>query len=222
MSALHHLAGGLAPDHDSPGPTMVLLHGFGSNERDLPGLTPYLPPLPWVSLRAPLPMPGGGAAWFPLALPDEPEQSRIDEATAMLWDALDVIVAPGTPLVPVGFSQGGLMALQMLRTRPAAIRATVMLAGFVTDAIQPADDALAQDRPSVFWGRGDADPIIWPAAIERTERLLPQISHLTRRVYPGLGHSVDDRVIADVDAFIREHATTGASGTVGQEPQQGA
>ena len=49
-------------------PLVVLLHGWGADERDLAGLVPALPAEPvYASLRAPLPLPGGGFGWFPLS-----------------------------------------------------------------------------------------------------------------------------------------------------------
>ena len=181
---------------------MVLLHGYGSNERDLPALTPFLPPLPWVSLRAPLSMPGAGAAWFALSPPAEPDPSAIDEATSMLWAWIDAELDAGRPLVPVGFSQGGLMALELLRSRPERIAATVVLAGLVSQEAHEADARLAESRPPVFWGRGEQDGVIWPAAIARTARVLPQISTLTARTYPGLGHGVSQDMLDDVRGFL--------------------
>ena len=40
----------------APAPLLLLLHGFGSDERDLPGLTAHLPArLGWASLPGPFP-----------------------------------------------------------------------------------------------------------------------------------------------------------------------
>ena len=50
-------------------PLVLLLHGFGSSERDLPGIMQHLPHgLAWASLRAPLPLGHGGAAFHPVAV----------------------------------------------------------------------------------------------------------------------------------------------------------
>lgn len=194
--------------HRSPGPVVVLLHGYGSHEGDLAGLAPWLPAgMPWVSLRAPIPMPGAGFAWFPLTLPDVPPPAPIAAATQAVWSWIDDHVGTEVALVPMGFSQGGLMALQLLRTRPERIAATVVLAGFVTDAAQPADATLSDLRPPVFWGRGDADPVIPDSAVTHTAAFLPAHSTLTARVYAGLGHSVDQRVLDDVREFL-EQATS--------------
>ncbi|MCO7274177.1 alpha/beta hydrolase [Cellulosimicrobium cellulans] len=183
------------------GPVVVLLHGYGSHEHDLAGLGPHLG-APWVSLRAPLPLPHGGFAWFPIVTPGDPDPESVARATEAVWAWVDAELGTDRPVVPVGFSQGGLMASQLLRTRPERVAATVVLGGFVQAAEQPADAALAASRPPVFWGRGAEDRVIAPHAIERTTAWLPGRSTLVERVYPGLAHGIDARELADVRAFL--------------------
>ena len=122
---------------------LVLFHGYGANEQDL----------------APLGVAPGGYAWFPpIALGDR-DPAR---ATGAAWQWIDAHMAPDATVAAVGFSQGGLMATQLLRTRPERVAATVVLSGFVQAAPQPADERLAARRPAVFWGRGARDPMIPP------------------------------------------------------------
>ena len=50
-------------------PLLVLLHGYGADERDLFGLAPYLPPeFVVAAVRAPLapPWPAPGYSWYPI------------------------------------------------------------------------------------------------------------------------------------------------------------
>ncbi|MFE6237617.1 alpha/beta hydrolase [Cellulosimicrobium sp. NPDC057862] len=183
------------------GAVVVLLHGFGSHEHDLAGLGPHLG-APWVSLRAPLALPHGGFAWFPIDTPGDPDPEPVARATAAVWAWVDAKLGPERQVVPVGFSQGGLVATQLLRTRPERVAATVVLGGFVQAAEQPADAALAASRPPVFWGRGADDRVIAPHAIDRTAAWLPGRSTLVERVYPGLAHGIDARELADVRAFL--------------------
>ena len=182
---------------------LLLLHGFGSNEQDLPALGPLLAPeLPWASLRAPLTLPHGGYAWFPIMRPGNPAPASVTAATDAIWEWAEENLKPGTKIVGIGFSQGGLMATQLLRTRPERVTATVVLSGFVQAAPQPADEQLARDRPVVFWGRGTEDRVITEAAVERTAQWLPAHSTLTERVYPGLSHGISNEEIADIRAFL--------------------
>lgn len=195
-----------SPDADHPPARVALfLHGYGSNERDLAGLAPFLPDgLPWASLRAPLEMGYGGAAWFPLA--QDPQRWRdpapIETATTAVWEWVDTHVPASSLLVPVGFSQGGMMATQLLRTRPERVARTVFLSGLVLDAPQPGDDAVAAARPPVFYGRGDADPVIPGFVEDHAREWLAEHAELDFHVYPGLTHSVHDEELRDMKAFL--------------------
>lgn len=181
----------------------LLLHGFGANERDLVGLIPELGlTLPWAAVRAPVELGNGGAAWFAITTPGDPDPAPIAVATETLWAWIDAFVDPGTRVLPIGFSQGGFMATQLLRTRPERVVAPVVLAGFVLGAAQPADAQLADERPAAFWGRGDRDAVITPEAVARTAAFLPAHTTLTERVYPGLTHGISGEELADVRAFL--------------------
>jgi phospholipase/carboxylesterase len=185
-------------------PAVVLfLHGYGSNERDLAGLTPALGlALPWASLRAPIELGGGAAAWFTITTPGNPDAEPVVAGTDAIWAWVDAKLDPSTRLIPVGFSQGGLMASQLLRTRPDRVLATVVLGGFVLGAVQPADEQIATNRPALFWGRGAEDRVIGQPAIERTSEFLPLHTALVERVYPGLAHGISPDEIDDVRSFI--------------------
>ena len=142
----------------NPDTIVLLLHGFGSNERDLPGIFASLGvDAPMASVRAPLDMGYGGARMVPLDAELRITREPVENATTILWQWIDENVAPQTKIIAVGFSQGGCMATQLLRTRPERIADTVILSGFVLDAPQRADARLAEERPAVFWGRGTAD-----------------------------------------------------------------
>lgn len=193
---------------DGPAPAVaLLLHGYGATESDLTGLVPALDlTIPWASLRAPIDL-GGGAAWFEVVTPGDPAPVPVQAATDAIWNWVDAF-APGSRVVPIGFSQGGLMASQLLRTRPERVVAPVILGGFVAGSPQAADADLAERRPAVFWGRGAEDRVITPAAIERTSAFLAQHSTLVERVYPGLGHGISAAEMADVREFLATIADT--------------
>ncbi|WP_411720168.1 alpha/beta hydrolase [Mycetocola sp.] len=212
MTSLH---AEFSPDWASgiaSGPAVaVLLHGYGSNERDLAGLAPALRlALPWVSLRAPIALGHGGAAWFTITTPGDPDAEPVVEATDAIWTWIDSHVHPDTKVVPIGFSQGGLMASQLLRTRPERVVAPVILGGFVLGAPQPGDDQLTGNRPAVFWGRGAEDRVITVPAIDRTAEFLLGHSSLLERVYPGLAHGISTAELDDVRNFLVIHVGSDA------------
>lgn len=183
----------------------VFLHGYGSNERDLVALASALPAdLPWASLRAPIALAPGSHAWFQITEPGNPDPAPVAAATEAIWAWADAALPASTRLVPIGFSQGGLMASQLLRTRPDRVLAPVILGGFVQAVAQPGDDALARTRPAAFSGRGAEDRVIAAAAVARTESWLDTHTTATARSYPGLAHGIDARELADVQDFLAE------------------
>jgi phospholipase/carboxylesterase len=208
MTDLHAELSPTWPAESVPNRVMLMMHGYGSNERDLAGLASYLPSeLPWVSLRAPLSMGYGAWAWFPLADDNWLRQEPIEAATDAVWDWVDTHLAQGTRIVGLGFSQGGLMATQLLRTRPERVDATINLSGFVLDAEQPGDATIAATKPSVFWGRGDADRVIPPAYVASTRAFLSAHSTLTSQVYNAIGHTVSDEELRDVKDYLSRRLT---------------
>lgn len=199
-------------DWDAAAPVVVLyLHGYGSHEDDLTGLAPALDlGLPWASLRAPVEVGGGGAAWYAISRPGNPELGPVTAATDALWAWVDREIDPATRIVPIGFSQGGMMATQLLRTRPDRVIAPVVLAGFVLGEPLAGDDALAAARPAAFWGRGAEDQVIAAQAVTRTEAWLPRHTTLTAPVYPGMAHGISSPELADVRAFVLEQLRAAA------------
>ncbi|MFT4306749.1 MAG: alpha/beta hydrolase-fold protein [Microbacterium sp.] len=201
-------AAALWSDGDRTGrPLLVLLHGYGSDERDLFALVPHLPPeYAVVSLRAPLvpPFPTPGRSWYPIDGLDGRDPERVTDAAARVIEWLDAHAeAPRTGLL--GFSQGAAVAIQALRLQPERFAFAVDLSGYATPGALPGDAALAERRPPVFWGRGDRDDVIPEPLVDHSAQWLPEHVELSGRVYPGLTHSVSEQELRDVRTFLRTH-----------------
>jgi len=192
-----------APERERAGrPLLVLLHGYGSHEGDLFGLAPGLPLGPVIaSLRAPLTA-GPGNSWFPLTFetPVAEHGRNADAAAQAVLDWLDTTEHSSVGLL--GFSQGGAVALQLLRLAPERFDYAVMLSGFVVGGSHEGDALLEQSKPPVFWGRGTVDQVIPPFAIQATEEWLPSHSTLTVRIYEGVAHGISNAELKELTAFI--------------------
>ena len=115
---------------------LVLMHGVGSNEQDLFGLAPYIPEtFHVVSLRAPYRMGPNANAWFEFGV--NPDGSRtIDEEQEIASRALVVqtvealtrqLNVPASRVIVGGFSQGGIMSLSVLLTKPELVAGAMAL-----------------------------------------------------------------------------------------------
>jgi phospholipase/carboxylesterase len=186
-------------------PLLVLMHGYLSHESDLFGLSPLMPLGPVIaSLRAPIAL-ETGFAWFPISddatLEEQFEVANESAEAVLAW--LDGVEAASVGLL--GFSQGGAMALQLLRHAPERFSYAVQLSGFALPGELPGDDTLRTRKPPVFWGRGTLDEVIPTRAIEFTNAWLPEHASVTANIYEDVAHAISERELSDAGSFIREH-----------------
>ncbi|MCS5732539.1 alpha/beta hydrolase [Herbiconiux daphne] len=191
-------------------PLVVVMHGRGSHENDLAGLFPSLPEgVVYASLRAPLPgapFGMGGWTWFPPGEPSNPTPSTATAAASAVLGWLDRIEAEfGAPpaVAVMGFSQGGVMSIQLMRLAPHRFAAAVNLSGFSASGEEPGDAVLAELRPPLFWGRDTEDPVIALSGVERTEAFVAGHFDTSAHLYAGVGHSISLEELGDVSAFLR-------------------
>jgi phospholipase/carboxylesterase len=185
-------------------PLLVLLHGYGADERDLFGLTSYLPTdFVVAAVRAPLapPWPAPGHSWYPIEGLESRDPTHVTDAATRVVEWLDA-AATGVAVGLLGFSQGAAVAIQALRLHPARFAFVVNLSGYATPGELPGDQELAELRPPVFWGRGTRDDVIPEFLVDHTTDWLPAHADLSGRVYPGLTHSVSEQELDDVRTFL--------------------
>ena len=192
------------PEEERAGrPLLVLLHGYGSNEGDLFGLRPYFPDeLVVASLRAPLSAPSGWT-WRPIegeGLEGAAEGSA--RAADLVAEWMHTVAGSATSVGALGFSQGGMLSLMMLRRHPELLDYAVVLSGGMVGGAQPGDERLAEIQPPVFFGYGTVDAAIQASTFAATAEWLPAYTTETVRSYPGLGHSVSETELGDIRAFL--------------------
>lgn len=183
-------------------PIVLFLHGYGVDERDLPELMSYLPDLAWVSPRAPLSSQYNGFSWYDAAELVSPTVQEVQSSTEILVGWIDNFIPAESKLIVIGFSQGALMATQLLRTRPERIQGTVILAGFMASGELATDSELAKTKPKVIYARGLEDQAIPKASISQLNTWLQLNTKAVTKTYSGLGHSVDSRVMHDVAVYV--------------------
>ncbi|PZU38690.1 MAG: esterase [Microbacterium sp.] len=196
-------------------PLLVLLHGYGADERDLFALVPHLPPdFAVAAVRAPLtpPFPAPGFSWYAIEGLGGRDPEGVTRGAERLIEWVDAHAAGAASIGLLGFSQGGAIALQALRLRPDRFAFAVNLSGYAAPGPLPGDAALAARRPPVFWGRGARDEVIPPPLIAHTTEWLPSHADLSGRVYAGLTHSVSEPELADVREFLRARLDADTSG----------
>jgi phospholipase/carboxylesterase len=209
--ALKHLVREAAGEGQSPPPLLLLLHGVGSNEEDLFALAPYLDKrFLVVSARAPVALDYGGFGWFridftPRGMVADVEQAK--RSLGMLPGFVDSLVdtygADARRVYLAGFSQGAMMSLALLLTRPEKVAGAAAMSGRLPSGVlerEPDRESL-KGKPVIIT-HGLYDPVL-PVENGRAARdyLSGLPVELTYREYP-MQHEVSVESLRDVAGWL--------------------
>ena len=190
---------------DPAAPLVVLLHGRGSNERDIAGLAQHLPDGPaYAAVRAPI-AEGGGYAWFANRGIGRPVAESLRETMDWFRAWLDTVAPAGRPVVLIGFSGGAAFAGGLLLDDPARYAGAAVLYGTLPfDAGVPTNPARLAGVPVVV-AQGQQDTVIPRELLDRTwEYLLGESGAPTVAVrHPG-GHGITPDALATVGGWLAE------------------
>ena len=201
---------GSTPDRTPP-PLLILLHGLRSNEEDLFELRSYLDERFLIlSLRAPLELGPDQYAWYHVNFrPEAIDRDAEDfERSRLLLAQFIVEAVPAYGADPrrvylMGFSQGAIMSVATLLTRPELLAGAVIMSGALPDAVLPtgAVGENLQDLPVlvVHGVNDDVLPIADGRALRRHLAQLPV--RLDYREYP-MRHQISTESLDDVCGWL--------------------
>lgn len=184
---------------------MVMLHGRGASAEDILLLAGELAQ-PGFAYLAPQ---AAGNTWYPNSFlaPLASNEPWLSSALAVVDALLARITTAGIPLertIVLGFSQGACLALEYVARHARRYGGVAGLSGGL---IGP-DDA-PRDYPGtlagtpVFLGCSDDDPYVPTARLDLTAGVLRRLGgDVTVRIYPGMGHTINQDEIAFVRAMM--------------------
>ncbi len=191
---------------------LLLVHGYGADERDLGGLLPYLDPegrFLTVLPRGPVAAPPG-FAWYDLAGvgggagPDSTFLESLDEVDALLDAVCSEHGKDRVEAIVGGFSQGGALAVALaLRTQTTPHPAGVLaLSSYLPQVEGLTYDWAAAPEIPVLVQHGTEDPLI---DVERGRELATTLREHDAPVVYGeypMGHAVAMESIEAAHAWL--------------------
>lgn len=211
-SPLEHVSKAPENPTDDPAPAVVLIHGRGTNERDLLPIAERLPDeLHVLSVRAPDRL-QGGYTWYELDLSagglhaSQPHAEEFRRSLDLVHEFVEWALGE-YDLDPdrvglLGFSQGSITSLAALCERPESYDWVIALNGYLAES--HADSAANTAGKPVFIGAGETDQIIPVERAERAAELLEDAGADVRfEVYP-VGHGTHPEEIQAVAEWVAE------------------
>ena len=211
----HHdaaIAEGGAPLHRAKA-AVVMLHGRGGDAGDMLSLAEIFaqPDLAYLAPQA------AGRSWYPQSFlaPLSRNEPSLSSALQMLDRVLGRLCLKGfraDRVVLLGFSQGACLALEYAARHAMRHGGLIGLSGGL---IGP--DGTLRDYAGhlagtpVFLGCGDVDPHIPIDRVHETARVLGALGGvITKHVYPGMGHVINDDEIKQIRRLLSGFATSDA------------
>ncbi len=182
---------------------MIMVHGRGASARSILELAPVFrrPDLAYLAPDA------NGGTWYPRSFmaPIAENEPGITSAISVVHALVDGVIAAGIPperIVLLGFSQGACLAGTSAQRRPMRYGGVIMLSGGL---IGPPGTAWSADGDfagtPAFLGCSDVDAHIpEPRVRESAAHLERMGAAVTCRIYPGMGHTVNE----DEVSFVRD------------------
>ena len=186
---------------------MILVHGRGASAADILTLVSEFDQPDWAYL-APQ---AAGNTWYPYSFlapiaQNEPGISSGLTAVAHLFAYITTTGIPAERIVLLGFSQGACLTLEFAARHARRYGGVVGLSGGL---IGP--DGTSREYPGsldgtpVFLGCSDVDFHIPKKRVEESTAVLRQLGgDVTMRLYPGMGHTVNQDEINVVRELMRE------------------
>lgn len=197
LQHLHHIT-------DTTAPTLVLLHGYGSNMQDLFGLHPYLPPMNLLCFQAPNPLDMGGFAWYDIHWNNGDkiiDTLQVSEAATLVEQSIKSWCEQHSitgSIIAGGFSQGAILSLALLKAGFDA-KGFLIMSGYMLPEWRSEDWVVSVP---VLQTHGTSDHVI-PFEWAKTGAELMEGDFVEFKSYP-MAHNLNAQCIEDVKRFLEQ------------------
>lgn len=192
---------------------VVLVHGRGGTAEDILGLAGMVggDDIAWLAPQA------ADRTWYPYSFlePLARNEPKLTSALARLGAILEDLSREGVGgdrVVLAGFSQGACLSLEFAARAARRYAGVAALSGGLIGPPGTARDyGGSLEGTRVFLGCSDIDPHIPLARVEESAEVVARLGgDVDLRIYPGMGHTVNQDEIEALRAMVTAGAVTGA------------
>lgn len=190
-------------------PTILALHGRGSNEQDLVELATHLPEgLLWISPRAPLVLGPDSYEWYRVRVIGRPDPEQVLSALETMDHFIDEILSayPVDPqkLFLLGFSQGSILSMCYMLSHPSRIAGVIAQSGYIPNGVDlEIEEADVKDKPFILT-HGEQDtllPIDWArASRDQLQKLGVNLTYYEFQ----MGHNVTMESLSVISTWLKK------------------
>ena len=185
---------------------MIMIHGRGATAPSILEMVSTFETDKKIASRAPQ---ANGNTWYPYSFlaPTDQNQPGLSSGLQKIHDIIEELESEGISkenIYLLGFSQGACLASEFVARHPAKYAGLIALSGGVIgDAVNPEEYSGDLNGTPVFLGCSDVDAHIPKERVNETEELLKKLgASVTKKLYPGMGHLVNNDEIEHINALL--------------------
>jgi phospholipase/carboxylesterase len=188
-------------------PTILALHGRGSNEQDLIGLAEYLPKeLLWISPRGTFDLGPDSYEWFQITQIGKPDPARLANALNTIDKFIDEIIenypVDKSKLYLLGFSQGSIVSMSYTLTKPQRVAGVIAQSGYIPhESGLQIDEAGIKRKPFILT-HGTQDPMLPVDWARRSRDTLQKLDVDLEYHEFNMGHNVSTESLAVINTWL--------------------
>jgi phospholipase/carboxylesterase len=194
-------------------PIIILLHGYGSDEKDLFALRTFFPKnYIIVSARAPYPITGSGYEWYEMTDVNgihDGNVSQLANSKTLIEKFVKQVVsayhADEAHVYLMGFSQGAIMSYRVGLTDPSLLKGIGVLSGTIYPSLKPmVKKTAALKQLRIFIAHGEIDERISFADGQGSSDYLKTLGlNPEFHSYAGMGHTISRDVLSDLVKWLK-------------------
>ncbi len=197
-----------------PSPLILMLHGYGSDEKDLFAFAEYLPEqYTVISVRAPYPMQPMGNAWYAINFDADANkfsdtkqgiESR-EKINFFISEAVEAYNINPEKVTLFGFSQGTILSFATALTYPHLVKNVIGLSGYIDKNMIELADSDALKNLEVFSSHGTVDQVIPVEWARKTPGILKSYGIDCEFIEFPIGHGVNQENFEAVLNWLKKH-----------------
>ena len=194
-------------------PTIIALHGRGSNERDLIGLAPYLPKqFLWISPRGTFSLGPDAYEWFQLVQIGRPDPTRLanalDTFDRFLDEAIEHYPVDRNQLYLLGFSQGTVISLSYLVSMPERLTGVVAQSAYLPlESGLQIDEVGIKGKP-IIMTHGTYDDVLPVDWARRSHEKIQSLGANVEYHEFDMGHQVSAQSLTMIASWLEKQLAT--------------
>ncbi len=206
------------------GPTIVLFHGFGADMTDLASLAAMIEApegTNWVFPNGHMTVKVGGyfegRAWFPISLAElersivtgvavdwsERVPPGLEDTRRRVAEFIDALAVPPEKLILGGFSQGSMVAIDLVTQMERPPAGLAILSGTLINRSEWENLAPRHKGMPFFQSHGTNDPVLGFTMAQKLQRFLIDSGWKGQLIKFEGGHEIPPLVISHLNAYLR-------------------